>query len=698
MWTAESFAKHNKSLSPAQLKTAAKIANDTLARCLKGGGSQSKCEAMGVRVANGVMKKKNMDTERKSRIFLSTQEGSPCIFEGDLFKVESIHEGTWIHPNTGQIIPVDQARLEDWVANTKAWLNYKRDVPVTRGHKPDDPMMGIGFVKGIEIGDSVVAPGKKAIWNVADITDKEAIQKLDDKTIKAVSPGISLLEHAGDDGKNVVVGEGFDHLAATLRGVIAGQEQGFVRMSIDGKETECDVLLPVDEDIANLLTALEAEDEKYELAVWTQKYVNSLKDSCFLFIEPGGTKDKEGKTVPRSLRHFPVYDDGGKVDVPHLRNALARIPQSNVPDAAKKTALAKAKRLASKYLKSSKMAFAVGDMAGKMKEKMAANKPGMLVNILTDELYGCINEMMSPDADKEECMQEMKDLVDEFKGLLGKNRVTMAIEEDATTVTSTLSANISTSTNAIPPLDTVTSTSYTAPMNETKNTEVALDKGKTGPEQNKEFVMDLKNVAEKFGLAADGLTNENVVTKLAEKFEADKVAAVATAVTAAVEKAKADVKPAAAPAPVKLDEIPEYKALMEQNKTIKTELAKVRTASIAGRMKTVQEAGIPKEQTDKMLAGFSLEFDPAKVELDKFDSAVEKIELQLSLTEGLLASGVVGRKRVALALSPEPTQTEPEKGREVEVRERLKTAGLGNFDPDNQVYDPATGRYKVKSA
>lgn len=64
-------------------------------------------------------------------------------------------------------------------------------------------------------------------------------------------------------------------------------------------------------------------------AVWTGAYMDSLPDSSFLYVEPGGTKDSDGKTVPRSKRHFPVKDADGKIDLPHLRNALARIPQSN---------------------------------------------------------------------------------------------------------------------------------------------------------------------------------------------------------------------------------------------------------------------------------------------------------------------------------------------------------------------------------
>jgi hypothetical protein len=67
--------------------------------------------------------------------------------------------------------------------------------------------------------------------------------------------------------------------------------------------------------------------------------INDLPDSAFLYIEPGGEKDDEGKTVPRSLRHFPVPD------IEHVRNALARIPQSDLPADVKARATAKARAM-----------------------------------------------------------------------------------------------------------------------------------------------------------------------------------------------------------------------------------------------------------------------------------------------------------------------------------------------------------------
>jgi hypothetical protein len=70
---------------------------------------------------------------------------------------------------------------------------------------------------------------------------------------------------------------------------------------------------------------------------------NDLPDSAFALVQPGGTKDSSGKTVPRSLRHLPIHDE------PHVRNALSRLPQSDLSDTEKAQAktkiMAAAKRM-----------------------------------------------------------------------------------------------------------------------------------------------------------------------------------------------------------------------------------------------------------------------------------------------------------------------------------------------------------------
>lgn len=89
-------------------------------------------------------------------------------------------------------------------------------------------------------------------------------------------------------------------------------------------------------------------------AVWSRKYVNDLPDSAFALILPGGTKDDEGKTKPRSLRKLPYKDADGNIDLPHLRNALARLPQlrgvsQELKDKALRTLRAVAKKVLPTY-------------------------------------------------------------------------------------------------------------------------------------------------------------------------------------------------------------------------------------------------------------------------------------------------------------------------------------------------------------
>lgn len=64
------------------------------------------------------------------------------------------------------------------------------------------------------------------------------------------------------------------------------------------------------------------------MAEWTTAYINDLPDSAFACIDDGGEKDEDGKTTPRSLRHYPHHDASGKLDPDHLANARARVNQA----------------------------------------------------------------------------------------------------------------------------------------------------------------------------------------------------------------------------------------------------------------------------------------------------------------------------------------------------------------------------------
>lgn len=63
-----------------------------------------------------------------------------------------------------------------------------------------------------------------------------------------------------------------------------------------------------------------------EKAVWTTAQQNKFPDSSFAMVCKGGTK-KGGITTPKSLRKLVYKDANGKIDLPHVRNALARVNQ-----------------------------------------------------------------------------------------------------------------------------------------------------------------------------------------------------------------------------------------------------------------------------------------------------------------------------------------------------------------------------------
>lgn len=95
-----------------------------------------------------------------------------------------------------------------------------------------------------------------------------------------------------------------------------------------------------------------AEEFKAE---WSTAFINDLPDGAFLHVEGGGKKDEDGKTVPRSLRHFPYKNANGGIDLPHLRNAIARIPQSSLSADLKSSLQKKAQRLLAEQNKETTM-------------------------------------------------------------------------------------------------------------------------------------------------------------------------------------------------------------------------------------------------------------------------------------------------------------------------------------------------------
>lgn len=71
--------------------------------------------------------------------------------------------------------------------------------------------------------------------------------------------------------------------------------------------------------MANALTAVTTK------GLWSEDYVDSLPDGSFLWVQEGGEKDDEWRTVPRALRHWPVRDDDWQIDMARLRAALPEV-------------------------------------------------------------------------------------------------------------------------------------------------------------------------------------------------------------------------------------------------------------------------------------------------------------------------------------------------------------------------------------
>lgn len=74
-------------------------------------------------------------------------------------------------------------------------------------------------------------------------------------------------------------------------------------------------------------------------AAWNASYINDLPDSAFAWIDKDAVTGKDANgSIPKSARYLPHHDADGSVDLPHLRNALAREPQADIPAAGHKAA------------------------------------------------------------------------------------------------------------------------------------------------------------------------------------------------------------------------------------------------------------------------------------------------------------------------------------------------------------------------
>ncbi len=162
------------------------------------------------------------------------------------------------------------------------------------------------------------------------------------------------------------------------------------------------------------------EEGNAKEAEWDQEYQNNLPNSAFAVIAPGGEKDEEGKTVPRTLRKLPYKNAQGNIDLPHLRNALARLNQiepASLRPAAKKKLCAAAR--------SEKAEDLVSEFCGEEPETAGEQQGDQEPE--KDE-YGCIVGKEKWDPETEKCVpitteqQGEEPEKDEHGCIVGKER------------------------------------------------------------------------------------------------------------------------------------------------------------------------------------------------------------------------------------------------------------------------------------
>ncbi len=166
------------------------------------------------------------------------------------------------------------------------------------------------------------------------------------------------------------------------------------------------------------------------LAEWDSIYVGNLPDAAFAYIEPGGQKDAQGRTVPRSLRHLPHHiagvtdpNDKATVDRTHLAAAIAACQGARTG-----TALPYTDKVMP-HLKMHARQLDMGEYSTEEKKKMsvtAAELARRIAGIDDQETLTRLAEFV--EGDLKLAAQETKDMTKEEIEALVTSCVTAAVE------------------------------------------------------------------------------------------------------------------------------------------------------------------------------------------------------------------------------------------------------------------------------
>jgi HK97 family phage prohead protease len=261
------------------------------------------------------------------------------------------------------------------------WRESGDPIPIILSHQWTNPFAHIGVAYPKDVKQT---PRGLMVKGRLDIKDNDVARQvyrlMQRRSLKEFSIGYKVPaggEHRAEDGANDITEIDLVEAGPTLKGANGATELHAVKSALEATdEPASEVTLRkasdhADRDLTPLpptdAAAVKARTEQAEQAllalehfepdeikgihdgvlkaVWTTAFINDLPDSSFLHIESGGSKDADGKTTPRSLRHFPYKDTAGNVDMPHLRNALSRIPQSSLLPDVKERLAARARRI-----------------------------------------------------------------------------------------------------------------------------------------------------------------------------------------------------------------------------------------------------------------------------------------------------------------------------------------------------------------
>ena len=288
-----------------------------------------------------------------------------------------------------RVLDITPGRLQEMERNHKSGLP-RYTVPFTLDHKDDNGKFGdveeVAYLEDGHKGPGLYATRYKLTDRGVKAVQQDGYDAVSAEVVWSLNGAKYQDPETGQEFDNVLTGVSFTpypffgHKQVGLH----SDENHIEWFSADPKRAKGEAMAEpgmmkrVADMLRGMLKMLSGEEEHTdevtpeEFAEWDAAYINDLPDSAFLLIEEGGEKE-DGKTTPRALRHFPVRNSSGEVDLPHLRNALARIPQSTISASLKARALERAHSLAKEH-EVGEAAEEAAAIKSKEAEKMADEK------------------------------------------------------------------------------------------------------------------------------------------------------------------------------------------------------------------------------------------------------------------------------------------------------------------------------------